>query len=82
MQLAEDMVKPLIDGRARNPVGIQVPFLAAIRIFVLVERRIARHQENKSIGRCVGARGKSLSKKLLLQHYLQGTFRKENCYSL
>ena len=50
MQLAEDTVKPLIDGRARNPVGIQVPFLAAIRIFVLVEHRIARHirpQENK-----------------------------------
>ena len=50
MQLAEDMVKPLIDGRARNPIGIQVPFLAAIRMFVLVEHRVARHvrpQENK-----------------------------------
>ena len=61
MQLAEDMVKPLIDGRARNPVGIQVPILAAIRMFVSVEHRIARHirpQENKCIGRCaVCARG-------------------------
>ena len=43
MQLAEDMVKPLIDGRARNPVRIQVLILAAIRMFVSVEHRIARH---------------------------------------
>ena len=66
MQLAEDMVKPLIDGRARNPVGIQVPILAAIRMFVPVEHRIARHirpQENKSIGRCArGQDRKSRSK--------------------
>ena len=54
MQLAEDMVKPLVDGRERNPVGIQEPILAAIRMFVLVEHRVARHirpQENKCIGR-------------------------------
>ena len=71
MQMAEDIVKPLIDGRARNPVGIQEPILAAICMFVSVEHRIARHirpQENKSIGRsAVCARGqdrKSRSKKL------------------
>ena len=55
MQLAEDMVKPLIDERARNPVGIQEPILADIRMFVPVEHRVVRHirlQENKSIGRC------------------------------
>ena len=59
--IQHDMVKPLIDGMARNPVGIQVPILAAIRMFVPVEHRIARHirpQENKTIGRCfVCARG-------------------------
>ena len=43
MQLAEDTVEPLIDGRARNPVGIQEPILAAIHMFVLVEHRVARH---------------------------------------
>ena len=60
----------LIDGRARNPVGIQEPILAAICMFVRVEHRVARHirpQENKSIGRCdVCARGqdrKSRSKR-------------------
>ena len=50
MQLAEDLVKALIDGRTRNPVGIQEPILAAIRMFVPVEHRIARHirpQENE-----------------------------------
>ena len=53
MQLAEDLVKPLIDGRTRNPFGIQEPILAAM--FVPVEHRIARHirpQENKTIERC------------------------------
>ena len=52
---------PLIDGRARNPFGIQEPILAAIRMFVLVEHRVARlikPQENKTIERCaVCARG-------------------------
>ena len=65
VQLAEDMMKPLIDGRARNPVGIQVPILAAIRMFVPVEHRIARHirpQENKTIGRCFVCARKSRSK--------------------
>ena len=55
MQLAEDMVKPLIEGRAANPVGLQEPILAAIRIFVPVEHRTARHvrpQDNKAVGRC------------------------------
>ena len=34
MQLAEDTVKPLIGGRARNSVGIQEPILAATCIFL------------------------------------------------
>ena len=49
MQLAEDMVKPLIDGRARNPVGIQEPILAAIRMFVSVEHCVARHIDLRKI---------------------------------
>lgn len=61
MQLAEDLMKPLIDARARNPVGIQEPILAAINMFVPVEHRVARHiraKENKAIGRCaICARG-------------------------
>ena len=55
MQLAEYMVKLLINGRAKNPVGIQEPIPAAIRMFVPVEHRVARHikpQENKTVGRC------------------------------
>ena len=63
MQLAEDMAKPLIDGRARNPVGIQEPILADISMSIPVEHRIARHirpQENKTIARCaVCARGRN-----------------------
>ena len=42
MQLAEDMAKPLIYGRARNPVGIQEPILAAIRMSIPVERRLRK----------------------------------------
>ena len=61
MQLSDDTMKPLIDGRARNPIGIQVPILADMRMVVPVEHRIARHirpQENKTIERCaVYARG-------------------------
>ena len=37
------MVKPLIDGRARNQVEIQEPIPAATRMFVPVEHRAARH---------------------------------------
>ena len=63
MQLAEDMAKPLIDGRARNPVGIQEPILADVSMSIPVEHRIARHirpQENKTIGTCaVCARGRN-----------------------
>ena len=65
MQLAEDMMKPLIDGRARNPVGIQEPILAAIRMFVPVEHRVARYirpQENKTIGSARAQDRKSRSK--------------------
>ena len=40
MQLAEDLVKPLIDGRARNPIRNSSTYSCSL---FLAEHRIARH---------------------------------------